>query len=282
MAVTTTPRLLLPRWSAGTDPLRRTQLDSAFANLELYAGRFEEGALSARPAAGIRDRYYMVTDAGARILTRDTGTSWEVIGAMVTGGATDKLAAGQSAALRQGRAAAGNPGTLLYEIDAQGQAKFPNLTGSATRIRRPWAQVGIGSDINTGAGSAEFSVGWTGAGTVDGVTLGSSGQLDHFIIAQAGVYRIALSGRWGSGGTGNRIAKIVRTTSLDGAKTYLAIDHRPAWGGGNNSYNHIYYEGPFEVGDYIWPTFQQDSGVTQTLQSAAGTWVWIEWSRPWP
>lgn len=82
MAVTSGPRFLLTRWSVGTDPFTRAQLDDDLATLDQYAARAESGLLSARPPAGIRDRFYTVRgDTADRNGTvyYDDGATWSVI-----------------------------------------------------------------------------------------------------------------------------------------------------------------------------------------------------------
>lgn len=94
MAVTTSPRLLLTRWSAGTDPFTRAQLDQDFADLDNLAAIDIQGTLAARPAPGVRGRYYFATDDGPGRLYRDTGSAWTLINvASALGGATPTASA---------------------------------------------------------------------------------------------------------------------------------------------------------------------------------------------
>jgi microcystin-dependent protein len=82
MAVTSDPRFLLTRWSAGTDPFTRAQLDNDLATLDQYAARAESGLLSARPAAGIRDRFYTVRGDTAALngtIYYDDGVAWSLL-----------------------------------------------------------------------------------------------------------------------------------------------------------------------------------------------------------
>lgn len=106
MAVTTTARLGLTRWSAGSDPFTRAQMDASHAALEASAVLFVEGTLAARPAAGVVGRFYRVTDAAAEAPTMfwDTGAAWVEIRPDLSGYATDAdLTAGLA-----GKAAAGH------------------------------------------------------------------------------------------------------------------------------------------------------------------------------
>lgn len=80
MAVTQSPRFGITRWSAGTDPLRRSQLDADHAAIEALAAiASPEGLLNARPPASTRGRFYYATDTG--LIYYDTGAAWATIGA---------------------------------------------------------------------------------------------------------------------------------------------------------------------------------------------------------
>lgn len=74
MAVTLSPRLGLNRWSAGSDPFNRVQLDADHQKLDDLVAIDLQGTMASRPAFGIRGRYYFATDNG--VLYRDTGTAW--------------------------------------------------------------------------------------------------------------------------------------------------------------------------------------------------------------
>lgn len=77
MAVTTSTRLGLTRWSAGTDPFGRTQLDGDHQKLDDLVAIDKTGTAAARPAFGIRGQYYYATDTS--VLYRDTGTAWVAV-----------------------------------------------------------------------------------------------------------------------------------------------------------------------------------------------------------
>lgn len=84
MVESTTTRLGLRRWSAGTDGPSRDEFDSSFANLEARAAIYLEGTRAARPAAGAGGRFYTVKgDAALLNGTQyyDNGTTWVVVGA---------------------------------------------------------------------------------------------------------------------------------------------------------------------------------------------------------
>lgn len=83
MTVTYTTRLGLPQWSDGADPFSRAQMNDALSKLETLAAVDLQGTRAARPAAGIRGRYYFATDSG--LLYRDNGTGWDNAGAAIGG-----------------------------------------------------------------------------------------------------------------------------------------------------------------------------------------------------
>jgi hypothetical protein len=78
MAVTTSPRMGVTRWSnSATDPITRAQMDASHASLEALAARDEQGLDLARPAPALQGRYYFATDATK--LYRDSGAAWTQI-----------------------------------------------------------------------------------------------------------------------------------------------------------------------------------------------------------
>ena len=89
MAVTTTTRLGLTRWSASGDPFSRTQMDTSHAAIEDKAAIYLHGLASARPSAGTSGRFYYATDTS--VLSYDDGVGWrEVISASATQTLTNK------------------------------------------------------------------------------------------------------------------------------------------------------------------------------------------------
>jgi hypothetical protein len=78
MAVTTSPRMGVTRWSnSATDPITRAQMDASHASLEALAARDEQGLDLGRPAPALQGRYYFATDATK--LYRDSGAAWTQI-----------------------------------------------------------------------------------------------------------------------------------------------------------------------------------------------------------
>lgn len=74
MTVTSTARLALTQWSAGSDPFTRAQVNASLASLESLAAIDRQGVDASRPATGVRGTYYYATDTVR--LYRDTGTAW--------------------------------------------------------------------------------------------------------------------------------------------------------------------------------------------------------------
>jgi microcystin-dependent protein len=156
----TTPRLALP-YPLGADPPDGAgQIQSLANQLDSLVASDQQGTLAARPAAGVRGRYYFATDAGA--LYRDDGTAWVSLGVdvgdlklssrvnahggwIVADGRT--LATGQYPALRQVLI----NDSLPFGADA-GNPKIPDLRG-----RTP---VGAGQ----GSGLSARAVGDSGGG----------------------------------------------------------------------------------------------------------------------
>lgn len=78
MTVSRTNRFGLTQSSDDLDPpVNRTQLNGDYSSIESLAAIGSNGALTARPPAGIRDRLYLVSSGDqAGTLWWDTGTAW--------------------------------------------------------------------------------------------------------------------------------------------------------------------------------------------------------------
>jgi microcystin-dependent protein len=84
MAVTTTTRLGITRWSSPSDPFNRTQLDDSHAALEAKAAMFLDGAIADRPAAGSSNAKAFYYASDTQILYFSTGSTWVQIGSFGT------------------------------------------------------------------------------------------------------------------------------------------------------------------------------------------------------
>lgn len=77
MAVTSSPRLGLTRWSSGTDPFTRAQMEASHAALDDLAAIDQQGLAADRPLAPVRGTYFYATDT--RQLFRYDGTGWVTV-----------------------------------------------------------------------------------------------------------------------------------------------------------------------------------------------------------
>jgi hypothetical protein len=74
MAISSSPRLGLTRWSADTDQVSRAQFDGDHGRLDDLVAMAIQGVAVDRPAAAVPRRLYYATDTG--VLSLDTGTAW--------------------------------------------------------------------------------------------------------------------------------------------------------------------------------------------------------------
>lgn len=74
MAVTTTSRFGIYRWSSGSDAFTRTHMDTSHQMIEQKGAIYAQGLFSARPSAGVQGRFYFATDTSA--MYYDTGSGW--------------------------------------------------------------------------------------------------------------------------------------------------------------------------------------------------------------
>lgn len=87
MTISVTPRLGVTRWSAGTDPFSRAQMDESHAALEALVAVARQGTFASRPAAGTGRALYFVREAGNvndGILFYDDGATWVALNRKAT------------------------------------------------------------------------------------------------------------------------------------------------------------------------------------------------------
>lgn len=84
MTVSTTTRLGVYTWSAGTDEFTRDQMTDSHTALENRAAIFLQGTFAARPAAGASNArgFYLATDQG--ILYYSDGSAWSPVNSFAT------------------------------------------------------------------------------------------------------------------------------------------------------------------------------------------------------
>lgn len=182
MAVSTTTRMLLTRWSAGADPVNRTQFDTTHANLEARAAGRLTGTLAARPAASsvVEGFLYEVTsgtDVGCVYYCTPT-PAW----ILVSGPHADVLAHQFEARGVAAAAAVFNVGTV-FDLPGVGGTLAYNAGGlvNSNRIQIPAGGAGyyVGHatvrKIDAAAGSwAGGRVSWQIVNGMDGV-----GTVEH-------------------------------------------------------------------------------------------------------
>lgn len=81
MAITTTTRLGVTRWSSGADAFSRSQMDASHAALETNAAMYAQDVIASRPSAGKSGRVFWATDESK--LYYDNGVTWTSIGSGV-------------------------------------------------------------------------------------------------------------------------------------------------------------------------------------------------------
>jgi hypothetical protein len=150
MSVTTTPRLGVHQWSAGTDPFTRAQLNASLLALENNAAMYSSGDdLNARPAAGKAGRFYL--DKSVGVVWYDNGTTWLAVSAF--GAMTHRAAAGQTDPLIKYANAAG---TEVAQVATSGAGRF---RGAAALLARSSVEAGVvnATDSRVVLGSAGTS-----------------------------------------------------------------------------------------------------------------------------
>lgn len=113
MAETRTARAALPHYSAGGDSFSRADWNEAATQIDSLMAIDAFGTRAARPAAGTRGRYYHATDT--KVIFRDTGTAWEVVGATTEGPMLQTAAVAADVILTLKGAAAQSGNILEYK-----------------------------------------------------------------------------------------------------------------------------------------------------------------------
>lgn len=192
-----------------------------------------QGTLAARPAAGRRGRYYLATDQS--VLYRDSGTAWVAVHTMLK--------------------------TMLVDLLQASK----NVAG----IRVPSCRVGksVGQSV---ADSAETAITFdveTGSTLVDNDAMHSISSNTHRITAtRTGMYVCGATITGLSNNVGKRFMRIKRNGS-----TSLAVDVRA--GAGGVDLTTISTLARMAVGDYLSVTWEQNSGVTQTISAESNFWA---------
>jgi hypothetical protein len=219
MAVTSSTRLGITRWSAGTDPYTRAQRDGNNATLDDLVAIDRQGLAAGRPATGTRGTYHYATDTG--VLTRDTGTAWVTIATLGTderlklgaaaragtnlpatparltvtadGSGTMPIAAqvgAGSAATDDAIALVSSTGAELLVIDADGALRAGNIAGAGAITRSGYVTV---NNPDPAARTLTINVNGPGGLTADLIRAATQGTRRFTVDALGRVYLSALS-----------------------------------------------------------------------------------------
>jgi hypothetical protein len=94
MAVTTTTRLGIYRWSADTDPFNRAQMDISHANLEAVAARYTQGTVLPTPSSACERSFFFKTDTEVLYYFSGTDVDGNWVAVNNFGGTTQDVAYG--------------------------------------------------------------------------------------------------------------------------------------------------------------------------------------------
>lgn len=192
--------MTLPQWSnVLTDGPSMADFDEAFANLEKWAARDEQGTMAQRPSPGVRGRFYTATETGA--VYRDTGTAWQVVGAVVAGQTVTAGAAGSVAQVVRG--AAGQGANLSEWQDAGGAVLARVGAAGGVVAVGPASRSAFGGSFISGVALAGIA---SAAGLVPLVARGSDGQTANLQEWQAGDGSVLASVGPGGGVTARALA----------------------------------------------------------------------------
>lgn len=192
MAVTSSPRLGLTRWSAGDDPFTRAHMETSHGNLDSLTAIYLQGATGDRPAAGVEGRYFW--DETTKLLSYDDGTSWRDV---ITGtgnstiqpitndriGLTIKGHLTQSADMLQIQT---STGTVIAKIDKDGNYSGKSVTFTSfgaysdVTIRRQGGTVSVPAVMASGDNLGRIV--WSGY-TVAGATYTPSAIIEAVLDA---------------------------------------------------------------------------------------------------
>lgn len=102
MAETLTPRFGLRHWGDKTDTVSRVEFNELFANIEARGAIDAQDTFAKRPPFGVKGRYYYSTDK--KVVYRDTGTAWIVVGAVTEGFQATPINVSSAAVIAKGLA----------------------------------------------------------------------------------------------------------------------------------------------------------------------------------
>ncbi len=204
MAVTSSPRLGLTRWSAQTDPQTRAQQDASHLALETLAARFDQfTGINNRPAFGVAGRFS--TDLSTGLIYYDTGTAWVAAGGL-SGAVTHQATAGQTLPLLTWKNAAG---VTIATLDVLGNLRIRPPAGGADL-----AAGGAVAEFVTPTGDSRIAMGGAAAG---GSTPALTWYTRNASDGNGAAYRIATSGA----GSELLVQASTSASAAYGAETYV-------------------------------------------------------------
>lgn len=166
-----TARLALPVPLEADTPDVPRDIGALADRLDLIAAFDLQGLAAARPAAGVRGRYYWATDT--EVLSRDTGAAWKVISAAAA--SADFLDA---------------PGRPFQEGIASSAPNAPD--GLVTFVDGSHVNIAAGSawidgDGVAGVGSGRYRVSWAAVANLV-IPAAVASRLDQIIVRLSGVW----------------------------------------------------------------------------------------------
>ena len=187
MGVTTTTRLELTRWSADTDPLTRSQLDTTHSNLESRAAVFLSGTNRGayNPVTYVRSFFY---DTDDEILYYSDGVDWQNLSEFGLVGAISTNTPGNVAA-------AGDDDTSARADHVHATPSFGS-TGELAQIGTTAAQGNNDKFARINhvhvLGLDSVIAGTVAAGAIDSSDVFTSGVVDSLAIGTEAVGRAAI------------------------------------------------------------------------------------------
>lgn len=212
MAVTTTTRLGITRWSTGGDAFTRTQMDTSHSNLESRVPIYLHDTFSNRPAAGTVARFFFATDTYR--LYYDDGVAWRDVNATYTGaviagayGGTGVANTGKTITVSGNTSIGSGTDTVTFTTSGATSVALPTsgtlITNGVTALNSlidvdtsntatHSLSLGTGATVNAATKTVNIGTGGV-AGSLTNITLGSS----------AGTNTITLNGTVSLGYTGD-------------------------------------------------------------------------------
>lgn len=180
MAVTTTSRLGVTRWSDGGDSFTRTQMDTSHSSLESRVPVYLQDTFGNRPAAGTVARFFFATDTYR--LYYDDGVAWRDVNAAYTGaviagayGGTGVANTGKTITVSGNTSIGSGTDTVTFTTSGATSVALPT---SGTLITNGITALDSLVDVDTSSTSThtlDLGTGATASGQTKTVNLGTGG-----------------------------------------------------------------------------------------------------------